>query len=461
MADSMDVINPATGEVLQTIPCMGAAEIATSLEVATDFQRKWSGVPLADKSAMINKFADLLKESAEACARIQTAETGKPISQARGEIAATDARIRYFCRQTPAILTPEDAWLADDGVTRERITREPLGTIANISAWNYPWFVGINVIIPALLTGNTLLYKPSEFSTLTGMKIHELLLACGIPGEAFRLITGDGKTGAVLTGAIRDGLFFTGSVATGKAIATAAASRLVPTGLELGGKDPAYCAADAPIAGAAEALLEGAFYNAGQSCCAVERIYVHAAIYDDFIAAAGTACNQWQPGDPLLDSTNLGPLTRRGQIEVLDAQISDATSLGARLESGGQRTGDRGQFFEPTVLSNVSNKMSIMRDESFGPVIGIQKVDSDEEALALMNQTAYGLTAAVYTRDEERALRLLAGVRSGTVYWNCCDRVSPRLPWTARGDSGWGATLGEEGIRAFTRSKSWHLRPQA
>ncbi|HEU5076196.1 MAG TPA: aldehyde dehydrogenase family protein, partial [Polyangiaceae bacterium] len=256
-----------------------------------------------------------------------------------------------------------------------------------------------------------------------------------------------------------NGLFFTGSVATGRAVARAAAERLIPVGLELGGKDPAYAAPDVDVVKAAAALADGAFYNTGQSCCAVERIYVHQAIYGDFVEAFVAEVHKLKLGDPLDDTTTLGPLARgEAQLVHLEQQVSDARAKGARVLTGGKRADRPGFFFEPTVLVDVDHSMQVMRDETFGPVIGLMSVASDDAALDLMNDTDYGLTAAVYTNDAARAQRLLTELDVGSAYWNCCDRVSPALPWSGRRNSGLGTTLSTYGIEAFTQPKAWHKR---
>jgi acyl-CoA reductase-like NAD-dependent aldehyde dehydrogenase len=233
---------------------------------------------------------------------------------------------------------------------------------------------------------------------------------------------------------------------------------MVKCQLELGGKDPVYVCDDVAVTKAAESLADGAMYNAGQSCCAVERIYVHQRIHDRFIAAFVAIVKSYKVGDPMEESTYLGPLARAPQIEVLEGQIRDAVDKGAKLVLGGKRIERAGNWFEASVLTGVNHEMQLMREESFGPVIGIQKVANDEEAVELMNDTEYGLTAGVYTPDEARAKEILARVRSGSAYWNCCDRVSPRLPWSGIGHSGVGLTLSTYGIQAFTRPKAWHLR---
>jgi acyl-CoA reductase-like NAD-dependent aldehyde dehydrogenase len=346
----------------------------------------------------------------------------------------------------------------DEGGTRELITFDPLGVVANISAWNYPYFVGGNVFVPALLTGNAVLYKPSEFATLTGLHIERLLHEAGVPKDVFITLVGRGEVGAALLAQELDGVFFTGSHATGKRIAAAVGARFIKLQLELGGKDPSYVTEDSDLKAAAESLADGAMYNTGQSCCSVERIYVHERVHDAFVAAFVEAVRGFKRGDPMREDTYIGAITRAPQLDVLDAQVADALAKGATLRLGGARGKGPGQWFEPTVFTEVNHTMSLMIEESFGPVIGIQKVSGDAQALALMNDTRYGLTAGVFTRDEARAKTILSKVNAGTVYWNCCDRVSPRLPWSGHGDSGVGLTLSTQGIQTFTRPRAWHLR---
>jgi acyl-CoA reductase-like NAD-dependent aldehyde dehydrogenase len=293
-------------------------------------------------------------------------------------------------------------------------------------------------------------------ATLTGQHLVRLLHAAGVPADVLALVIGDGATGAALVEQDIDGLFFTGSVTTGTRIARALAGRLVKLQLELGGKDPTFVRADADPRAAAESLADGAMYNSGQSCCSVERIYVHAAVYDAFVEHFLATVDGFTVGDPMDERTYIGAIARAVQLDVLDAQVADARARGATLRCGGHRL--PGQAYAPTVLTDVNHTMTLMREESFGPVIGIQKVASDDEAVALMNDTPYGLTAGVYSRDEATARVLLDRVNAGSVYWNCCDRVSPRLPWSGVGDSGIGLTLSTHGIRAFTRTRAWHLR---
>src|SRR5262249_15630374 len=297
---------------------------------------------------------------------------------------------------------------------RERIAHVPLGVVANISAWNYPYFVGCNVIIPALLVGNAVLYKPSEFATLTGLHIARLLHAAGVPPEMMQTLGRRREVGAALLAQRIDGLFFTGSHATGVRIAQALATKLVKLQLELGGKDPTYVRADADAKAAAESLADGAMYNTGQSCCSVERIYVHESLHDAFVEHFVATVNGFKDGDPMAADSYIGAITRAPQLAVLDAQVADAKAKGAKLLLGGHRLPGPGNWYAPTVFTQVNHTMELMREESFGPLIGIQKVRGDDEAVALMNDTRYGLTAGVYTKDEAKARDLLAHVNAGS-----------------------------------------------
>ncbi len=456
--DSLCVFDPASGEEIARLQRDSAADIAHKVVLARAARDRWAYTDAGARRAALLRFAQLLGERREELARTLTSEVGKPIAQARAEIAATGERIGFFVENAAAATAEESVWDDPAAGLRERITYDPLGAIANISAWNYPYFVGVNVFAPALLTGNTVLYKPSEHATLTGLAIARLLHEAGVPPDVMIPIVGAGDAGARLLEQPIDGVFFTGSYATGSAVATAAARRLLPAQLELGGKDPAYVCDDVSIAAAAASLADGAFYNTGQSCCAVERIYVHRAAYDSFVEAFVARVRAFRVGDPADEDTYIGPLTRPAQVGLIEAQVRDAVARGARLLCGGERIEGPGNFFAPTVLIDVDHRMAAMRDESFGPVIGIQPAADDDEAARLMSDTEYGLTAGVYSRDEERARRILQRVGTGSSYWNCCDRVSPRLPWSGRGHSGLGVTLGRQGIRSFVRPRAWHLK---
>jgi len=288
-----------------------------------------------------------------------------------------------------------------------------------------------------------------------------LLHEAGVPEDVLIPVIGQGEVGeALASNPNLGGVFFTGSVPTGEKIAVAAARNLVKVQLELGGKDPTYVAEDVDVAAAAGALADGAMFNTGQSCCSVERIYVHKAIYNEFLEHFVKEVSGFNVGDPRDPKTYIGPLARPQHAGFLQDQVHDAVSKGAKLLVGGDTTqvNGKGVYFLPTVLADVNHTMSVMKEESFGPIIGIQAVDGDEAAVALMNDSSYGLTSGVYTKNKERALKILAQMQSGTVYWNCCDRVSPNLPWSGHKKSGLGLTLSTEGIRTFTRPKGWHLK---
>ena len=452
----LDIFNPATGAKIASLQADDAASVADKAARARAAQPGWAAVPLAERAACIKRFRAGIERDLQSLAATMTRETGKPIQMSRNELNGLLGRIDFFLAKFEPSTATETVF-NDAGMT-EQIEHTPLGVIANISAWNYPWFVGGNVYVPALLTGNAVLYKPSEYATQSGLEMARLLHEAGIPRDVFITLVGGGDVGVALQAQRIDGLFFTGSHATGVKIAQALGPKLVKLQLELGGKDPTYVCDDANPVTAAASLADGAMYNTGQSCCSVERIYVHEKTYDAFVSAFVDTVRGFKVGDTLADDTYIGAITRAPQIDVLDKQVADAKARGARLHIGGERLPGPGNWYAPTVFSDVDHTMELMREESFGPIIGIQKVASDADAVQLMNDTRYGLTAGVYTPDESRARKVLAQVNAGSVYWNCCDRVSPRLPWSGYGDSGVGLTLSTYGIQTFTRPKAWHLR---
>ncbi len=452
----LKVTNPANGEVAATLDVDDPRSVRAKYMQSRAAQPGWARTPLKKRLEAIARFRDLVARESDRLARVLTAEVGKPIAQSRNELKGLLPRIDFFLEETARTLKPEK--VSADAAMEERITHEPLGVVASISAWNYPWFVGSNVFVPALLAGNTVLYKPSEFASMTGLEIARLLHESGIPEDVFTPLVGGRETGAALLKQPVDGVFFTGSYATGRRIAEAVRWRMVKLQLELGGKDPVYVCDDVDIAKAAAGIADGAFYNTGQSCCSVERIYVNEKVFKPFVDAFVAEVKGYKRGDPVDDKTYIGPLTRAPQVKVLEAQVKDAKKKGAKVLAGGAPIRAKGNWFEPTVLVDVNHTMDVMREESFGPVIGIMPVKNDAEAVKLMNDTEYGLTAGVYTKDRKRAEKVLAGVSSGSVYWNCCDRVSPRLPWSGVGNSGIGLTLSTYGIKTFTRPKAWHLR---
>jgi acyl-CoA reductase-like NAD-dependent aldehyde dehydrogenase len=456
---SLDIHNPASGERLTTLAADDATAVAAKAQAARAAQPAWAARPMADRLAVMQQFRAALLAQLDLLATTMTQETGKPIALSRNELNGLLPRIDFFIEEAEAALRDEHVY--DGGGMHEQIGHIPLGVVLNISAWNYPYFVGCNVILPALLAGNAVLYKPSEFATLTGLHLTRLLHESGVPADVMICLVGGAEVGTAALAQRIDGVFFTGSHATGVKIAQAVAHRMVKLQLELGGKDPMYVRDDVDVKAAAASLADGAMYNTGQGCCSVERIYVHEAVHDAFVDHFVATVQGMKRGDPMADDTYVGAITRQPQLQVLATQVQDAVARGATLAIGGRVLPGPGNWFEPTVLTGVNHEMAVMRDESFGPIVGIQKVSGDEEAVSLMNDTRYGLTAGVYSRDETKARALLERVNAGSVYWNCCDRVSPRLPWSGQGDSGVGLTLSRQGIQTFTRPKAWHLRSPA
>ena len=453
----MHIINPATEELIADIPEDSIHTVNDKFLMLKKGQSRWAATAIQHRIACIQKFSELLDQHKDELAKTLTAEMGKPLQQSFNELRGAAKRIQYFIDQSEKWLAEE--WIVSEGDTREKISYEPLGVIANISAWNYPYLVGVNVVIPALIGGNAVCYKPSEYATLTGLHITRLLYQAGIPENCFQQVVGKGTVGEYLLQLPFDGYFFTGSYKTGKYIAEKIAPKLVPCQLELGGKDPLYVMDDVEdIDQTAAAVLEGVMYNNGQSCCAVERVYVQEGIYEKFVKSYVRQAEKMVVGDPMDPATEIGPLSRKEQVEFLQKQFQDAINKGAIVLSGGRAVKRAGYFIEPTVLVNVDHQMSLMMEESFGPVIGIQKVKDDQEAIEKMMDTPYGLTAAVYSKNYERAEAIMRMMDTGTVYWNCCDRVSAALPWSGRKHSGLGTTLSYQGIRAFVRPKSYHLR---
>jgi acyl-CoA reductase-like NAD-dependent aldehyde dehydrogenase len=453
----MKIINPATEKIIKEIQEDTHESVEKKFHLLQSAQPGWNKIPLEKRVKIIQQFSILLRENIEPLALVLTQEVGKPLQQSRNEINGAIARIKWLTENAEKYLSDEIMNI-EKGL-EEKISYEPLGVICNISAWNYPYLVGVNVFIPALLAGNAVMYKPSEYATLTGLEIERLLQQAGLPGNIFHVAAGGREVGELLLELPFDGYFFTGSYRTGKYIYEKVAPKMVPCQCELGGKDPVYVADDiADIKAVAAGTADGAFYNNGQSCCSVERMYVHEKIYDNFIDEFTKEVKSWKIGLPTEEGIYIGPLSRKGQIVVLEQQIKDALQNGASLETGGNRINRDGYFFEPTVFTKVNHSMNIMREESFGPVIGIMKVKNDEEAIRLMQDTEYGLTASVYSSDKTRAEKILKEINAGSGYWNCCDRVSAALPWSGRKHSGIGATLSHAGLRAFTKPKAYHLK---
>lgn len=452
----MKIINPANGKLLKEVEQDNLTSIETKFLKVKKGQKSWATTPLKERLTCIKKFQELIvsEKYFEKLAIDLTSEMGKPLFESRNELNGAVKRMDFFLNNSENLLDPETV-NQDQGV-KEVIDFDPLGTICYIAPWNYPYLVGINVLIPALIAGNSVMYKPSEFATLTGLHMRNLLIESGVPETALEIVIGDGAVGEILLNLPFDGFFFTGSVKTGIHIATRVAPKLVPLGLELGGKDPLYVTDEIEdIKGTAYSVADGAFYNSGQSCCAVERIYVHEKIYDEFLFHFVEYAKNLKVGDPMDKDTKIGPIARSVHLNYLDDQVKDAMDKGGKVLTGGKTNGP---CFEPTVIVDVNHEMDIMKEETFGPIIGIQKVSSDEKAIQLMNDTNYGLTSSVFTTNAERGKKILSQIDSGTGYLNCCDRVSGYLPWAGRKHSGLGATLSKFGLWSFVKTKSFHLK---
>ncbi|MFL5739674.1 MAG: aldehyde dehydrogenase family protein [Flavisolibacter sp.] len=453
----MKIINPATEELITELKEDNRSSLNEKFLKLKEAQPSWQEVPLTNRIEVIRNFSRLLEKEEERLAKILTSEVGKPLQQSRNELAGARTRIKWLTENAEKYLS--DEWMSTGSNPEEKIVYEPLGVVCNISAWNYPWLVGVNVYVPALMAGNAVCYKPSEFASLTGLEVASLFKNAGLPDNLFLTAIGARETGKALLEIPFDGFFFTGSYRTGKSIYEKLASRMVTCQCELGGKDPLYVTDDiSDITSVAASTADGAFYNNGQSCCAVERIYVHEKCYDQYLDAFVKEVQSWKTGSPLEEGVYIGPLTRKAQLEWMEQQVADAVNKGAQILTGGKRRSEKGFYFEPTVLANVNHDMMVMREESFGPLIGIMKVKDDEEAIRLMQDTDYGLTASVYSSNQSRAESILKKIDAGTGYWNCCDRVSAALPWSGRKNSGIGSTLSHTGLRAFTKAKAYHLK---
>jgi acyl-CoA reductase-like NAD-dependent aldehyde dehydrogenase len=455
---SLEVRNPATGEHVRSVAVTEEREVERKVERARRAQPDWAARPYDERAEILRAFRNVLAAEADECARLTTREVGKPIVQSRNEVRAVLERIDWNIEHVGDVIAARSVTAGAGGVVEERVTNDPVGLVAHVSAWNYPYFVGLNTIVPALLTGNAVLYKPSEHATLTGLRLVDVMHRSGVPVDVVQAIVGAGAVGAALVASDVDMVCFTGSYDTGRRVARSVADRLVRLQLELGGKDGAYVCDDVDVESVALAVAEGAFYNGGQSCSAIERVYVHDAVFDRFVDTLGDVVSAYRTGDPEDEQTDLGPLARAAQIDLLEAQVADALGKGARVVCGGGRIDRPGSWFAATVLVDVDPSMSVMREETFGPVVGVQRVRDDAEALACLDDTEIGLGAAVFSRDRARAERILGRLEVGNAYWNTSDRSSVRLPWSGRRHSGLGVSMSESGVRAFVREKAWHLR---
>lgn len=467
MPNKFRVISPVDGSIyLERIEAT-PGHIARTVDAARSAQTDWAQTSIADRISVIEQAMEHLGSRRAEIAASITHSMGRPIAFSGGEVDGMLSRARYMtsiAEEALSDLVPEPT----AGFTR-LIRREPLGVVLVLSPWNYPYLTAVNAVIPALLAGNTVVLKHSDQTPLAAEDFAEAFSAAGMPEGVFQFLhMNHAATAQVLGDDCIDHVCFTGSVAGGVAVTRAIAARsgrnrFIGAGLELGGKDAAYVRPDADLQFSAENIVEGAIFNSGQSCCGIERIYVHREVASDFIDALIESANSWTLGDPRVETTTLGPLVRQRNADAVRAHITQALDSGARpLIDTASWTKDRADspYLSPQFLTNVNHSMDIMSEETFGPCAGIMTVDSDEEAIGLMNDSPFGLTASIWSNDLDRVTQLSGSINVGTVFMNRCDFLDPALAWTGVKNSGRGATLSSVGFENLTRPKSLHLRTE-
>ena len=460
MSESLRTISPVDGSVYVERPLAGAAEINKALDVARAAQAEWRNVPVATRQEILRKaVAAFVAKKDEIAAEISW-QMGRPISQAGGEVNGFKERADYMINIAPEALGDYNP--GEKAGFNRFIRREPLGVVAIIAPWNFPYLTAVNGVVPALMAGNAVVLKHSHQTPLCAERFAEAFEAAGLPKGLFQYLHLSHADAEKLMGDIRiDFVNFTGSVPGGHAVQKAVGGKFIATGMELGGKDPAYLRSDVNINHAVENVIDGAFFNSGQSCCGIERIYAHESVFDAFVEKAAGLVSQYRLGSPIDTETNLGPMVRASSAAFVRGQIADAIRDGAKalIDPSKFAANKEGTpYLAPQVLINVDHSMRVMSEESFGPVVGIMKVTSDDEAIALMNDSEFGLTASIWTADEDAALSIGDRLQTGTVFMNRADYLDPALAWTGVKNSGRGCTLSKLGYESLTRPKSFHLR---
>ncbi len=455
----LTVDNPFTGDAACVVPLADEAALSATLDRARAAAREARSASLAARKELCERATAAMERAAEGIAQDITKMMGKPLGQAKNEVRGMAERARTMIALADEGL--KDVVLPAKEKFERRIVKEPLGVVLDLPAWNYPLLTAVNVVVPAVLAGNSVVLKHSPRSPLCGEHFARAFAEAGAPPALVQALNCDHPTSERAVGDARvDHVVFTGSVFGGHRIVEAASARFVHVGLELGGNDAAYVAPDCDFDATVENVVDGAIYNAGQSCCAVERVYVHRSIYPRFVAACEALVRAYVLGDPMDAKTSLGPIAQPNHPQELEAMVEDARAKGAKVVVGGKRTkvDGRGRFFEATLVTDVTHAMKLFSAESFGPILAVAPVDDDDDALAKMNDSALGLTASVWTKDAARAARLASRLEVGTVYMNRCDSVDPALPWSGVKDSGRGHSLSVLGFDQLTRPKSLHFR---
>lgn len=460
MADSLKCITPVDSSVYAERPLSSDSEIAAALEKAQKAQEAWRNTPVATRQEIMTKAVDAFLSQRDAICEELSWQMGRPISQAPGELAGFEERARHMIASAPQSLA--DIETAEKSGFTRFIRREPLGVVFVVAPWNFPYLTSVNSVVPALMAGNAVILKHSAQTPLCAERYSEAFAAAGLPEGVFQHLHMSHDSALKLTASEGiDFVAFTGSVPAGHAIQEAASRRFIGVGLELGGKDPAYVRADADIDHAVANVIDGAFFNSGQSCCGIERIYLHGDVYDAFIEGAAELLRGYRLGNPLDTETTLGPMVRTAAADFVRGQIAEAVAAGATAHldpADFPKAAEGTPYLAPQLLSGVDHSFRVMTEESFGPVAGIMRVESDEEAIRLMNDSDFGLTASVWTRDADAALEIGEAVETGTWFMNRADYLDPELAWTGVKDSGRGCTLSRVGYEQLTRPKSFHLR---
>lgn len=457
----LKVVNPYTGEVAFTVPQLPMGEVDAVVARARKAFEDWRFTPMDERLALCKRFVEAFKAMGGQVAADITLQMGKPLSQAKGEINRLVERAEHMMSIAPEVLADEPAPVIPK--FNRYIRHEPLGVVFDVAAWNYPLLIAVNVVVPSVLAGNAVILKHSSKTPRCGQAFEDAFKKAGAPEYLVQHVVADH---AVADAFVKhpgvDYVSFTGSTKGGHEIVRGAVDRFINIGLELGGKDPAYVCADAPFDFAVENCVDGAFYNAGQSCCAIERVYVDKSIYDRFVEAYVAKTKEYVLGDPMDAKTSIGPLASKSAPSFLESQIEDAIHAGGRLVLDPKSFGKpaKGWFAAPAVVADAPQRCALMQDESFGPVIGITPVSGDEEAIKFMNDSLYGLTASIWTNDVDRAIRIGQRVETGTFFMNRCDYCDPALPWTGVKDTGRGCSLSPYGFHQLTRLKSMHLRTE-